>query len=350
MRTMAATGWCPRSVNLKTQAKAFVAWCDREQIDIVMGINSAGILSALPHLPERVRIMSRCANAFDHGYRITMSGRERLMRIVALSPRLQEDLVDDYGADPARMVLIPNGIDPARFEAPAARPRGQAEVLELGFLGRLEHGQKGVMHLPEIAKALHARGVPFRLRIAGKGRDRDRLQQALATHEAAGRVVFLGALGPDSIPAFLKETDVFVFTSRFEGMPNALLEAMMAGCAPVCFNIPGITDFMIEDGRTGSLHAQGDAEGLADAVAALHADRDRLAAQHAAVAAEARLRFTNARAARDYAALFRTLMQETPPDVPPLPWQAFQPDPNFPQTWRRFVPPAVKTRVRRLLA
>lgn len=339
----------PRSLSLKTQAQAFVKWCERERIDIVIGVNSAGILSALPHLPHEVRVMARCANAFDHGYRITMSGRDRLMRIVTLSPRLREDLIANYGADPASMVLIPNGIEPKRFETAAARPRGCGERLELGFLGRLEHGQKGVLHLPAIVEALVARGVPFRLRIAGKGRHEPSLRQALAAHVATGRVVFAGALGPADIPDFLARTDLFVFTSRFEGMPNALLEAMMAGAVPVCFDIKGITDFMIEDGRTGRLVAQEDTEGFADAVAGLATHPSRLADMHEAVAQEARMRFTNAIAAQSYADLFAAVMAEPPPPWNPKPWSSFVPDPNFPQSWRRYAPPSVKRLTKRVL-
>ena len=62
-------------------------------LDVVMGVNSEAILSALPHLPERIRVLSRCANGFDHGYKITLSGRERLSGIIALSPRLAQDLI-----------------------------------------------------------------------------------------------------------------------------------------------------------------------------------------------------------------------------------------------------------------
>jgi glycosyltransferase involved in cell wall biosynthesis len=332
----------PRAIGLKAQARAFADWCEAEEIDIVMGINSGGILSSFPHLPARIRVMARCANAFDQGYRVTMAGRDRLARIVALSPRLRDDLVRDYGADPGILRLIPNGIDPARFDAAAAHPDRVAARLELGFLGRLEHGQKGVLHLPAIVDALLARGVDFRLRIAGKGRHGDQLRRALAGAEAAGQVEFVGALGPDDIPDFLAQTDVFVFTSRFEGMPNALLEAMMAGAVPVCFNIAGITDFMIQEGRTGHLVAQEDAAGFADAVAGLAADRTRLATLHKAVALDARARFSNAIAAASYAALFTEIMAEAPPHWVPKPWADFVPDANFPQTWRRFVPPGVK--------
>ena len=337
----------PSAVSLKPQARAFADWCEAEQIAIVMGINSGGVLSSFPHLPERIRVMARCANAFDEGYRVTMSGRERLTRIVALSPRLRDDLVRNYGADPSIVHLIPNGIDPARFETAAAQPRGQGARLELGFLGRLEHGQKGVLHLPAIVEALRARNVDFCLRVAGKGRHADQLRQALSEAEAAGQVAFLGALTPDQIPDFLRATDVFAFTSRFEGMPNALLESMMAGAVPVCFNIAGITDFMIEDGRTGHLVAQEDAQGFAEAVAGLAMDRERLDAMHVAVAAEARARFSNEIAAQSYATLFKQIMAEPAPPWTPRPWAEFVPDANFPQTWRRYVPSTVKNWIKR---
>ena len=75
--------------NVKKQSQSFVAWCTTMKIDIVMGINSEAILSAIPHLPKNVRVVSRCANAFDHGYRITMSGKDRLQAIFATTPRLR---------------------------------------------------------------------------------------------------------------------------------------------------------------------------------------------------------------------------------------------------------------------
>ena len=218
----------PNSLSMKHQAQVFTQWCADNDIDCVMGINSEGILSAIPHLPARVRVLARCANAFDQGYRVTMSGAARLERIVALTPRLRDDLVADYGADPEKIVLIPNGIEAAKFEAAAQVPRGTGNRLELGFLGRLEHTQKGVMYLPGVVAELEARGIPFRLRIAGKGVDRERMEEAMADSIAAGRVEFLGALTPDDIPGFLGETDIYLFTSHFEGCPNALLEAMMA--------------------------------------------------------------------------------------------------------------------------
>lgn len=339
-----------RSLDPKRQARAFADWCAQEAIDIVMGINSEPILSALPHLPERIRVLSRSANAFDHGYRITLAGRDRLARIVALTPRLRDDLIAGYGAPADRLVLIPNGIAPGPFEAAAARLRGRGARLQLGFLGRLEHGQKGVLHLPAIVAALKAAGVPFRLRIAGKGRHGPDLTRALADDIAAGRVAMLGALPPAAVPGFLGDTDVLLFPSHFEGCPNALLEAMMAGCAAVAWRLPGITDFVLDDGRTGWLVATGDTDAFACRIAALAQDRAGLAAMQRAAALDARRRFADHVAADAYAALFHAVMTEPAPPWQPRDWHAFTPDPNFPQGWRQRVPPSFRALGRKLLA
>lgn len=140
--------------DVKNQAMDFVDWCDQSEVDIVMGINSFAILSALPHLPENIRVMSRCANAFDHGYQITLSGRARLARIIATTPRLKNDLINLYGADGKKIELIPNGISPERFNSAAEKLRGNKKAIRLGFMGRLEHNQKGVLFLPDIMRYL----------------------------------------------------------------------------------------------------------------------------------------------------------------------------------------------------
>ena len=85
--------------SVKRQARAFVEWCEAEGIVMVLGINSIAIVSALPHLPEHIRVVARCANGFDHGYRITLSGRGRLARIVALTPLLRDTLIRRDGLE-----------------------------------------------------------------------------------------------------------------------------------------------------------------------------------------------------------------------------------------------------------
>ncbi|MDA3897373.1 MAG: glycosyltransferase, partial [Desulfobacteraceae bacterium] len=138
------------TTDIKKQATIFADWCEKIGVDIVFAINSVAILSALPHLPEKIRVMARCANAFDHGYKITISCHKRLMRIVTTAPRHGRDLIKKYGVQEDRIHMIPNGIDYSLFKDVARKRRGQETVLRLGFLGRLEHNQKGVLFLPNI--------------------------------------------------------------------------------------------------------------------------------------------------------------------------------------------------------
>ena len=151
------------------------------------------------------------------------------------------------------------------------------------------------------------------------------------------------------MPEFLGDSDIYLFTSHFEGCPNALLEAMMAACVPVSGIIDGITDFLIEEGRTGYLCKLGDADGFADAIATLQADRDRLAAMSRDVGAEARARYSNETAAQSYAGLLRDVMTAPAPSVTPRAWSDFQPDPNFPGYWRHWIPAGVKQVLRKAL-
>jgi glycosyltransferase involved in cell wall biosynthesis len=335
---------------LKDQARVFADWCEKSQIDVVIGINSAGILSALPHLPQRVRAVARCASSLDHGYRITLSCQDRLARIVALTPRLQRDLVQHYGADPSKMRMIPNGIASASFDDAASASRGRTPVLRLGFLGRLEHRSKGVLFLPDVVECLEQRRVSYELRIAGKGIHGARLRKELTGKVRRGIVEFVGALPPTEVPGFLAGTDVFLFPSQSEGCPNVLLEAMMAGCAPVCWRLDGITDFVVDHCATGLLAVRGNCAGFADLLCQLADDRDLLRRIAQNAAAEARVRFTQERVGRDYANLFHEVMDEPPPKWSPKAWSEFRPDPEFRRRWTTLIPDSWKKRARRFIA
>ena len=336
--------------NVKKQAQVFVKWCEAVNIDIVMGINSEAILSSIPHLPKHVKVVSRCANAFDHGYRITLSGKERLQAIFAITPRLQGDLIEKYDANPAIMHLIPNGIDPKPFEKASQTERGQNEILQLGFLGRLEHNQKGVMHLPNLVEKLNALEIPFHLSIAGKGADREKLEKALEPWINTGQISFLGALTIEDVPDFLAKTDIYIFPSHFEGCPNSLLEAMMAGCVSMAWTIKGITDYVLKEGATGFLHDVGDCVHIAKNIKILDENRKLLRKISKLAANDARSRFTPELTAAAYAKVFNEVMNQPILEIKPLAWNKFKPDVNFKQKGDHWLPRGLKKKIKYLIS
>ena len=326
----------PGVANRRRQAKAFADWVGRERVHLVMPINSTALLSALPHLPGGAQVVMRCANAFDHGYRITVLGQEYTACIVATTPRHQLDLVTLHGADPRKLCLIPHGIDPAPYDRLPVRSR--RPLLTLGYLGRLEHNQKGALYLPGIVRRLESIGLPFRLKIAGAGEHRRAMEKLMAHAIERGSVEFTGRLTPQEIPEFFAGVDVFLFPSRFEGFGFSLVEAMMAGSVPVVSRIAGITDYIVDDGVTGLLCDIGDESAFASAITRLHGDRPLLERLGTAAASVARKRFTSARMGADYERLFRHLVASPVPKAPTVAWSQFRLPRLLRQTWRNRCP------------
>jgi glycosyltransferase involved in cell wall biosynthesis len=154
--------------------------------------------------------------------------RRLLTRIVAVNARAEaECLGAGYRRD--QVVRIPNGVavgplPPARIE------RERVTILYLG-------GLRAEKRVEDILQAWTAGGRPGRLRVAGDGPHRERLEAM-----AAGSVEFLGEVEDPS--ALLRDADVFVLASTAEGMSNALLEAMAAGCACVATFVGGNVDLL----------------------------------------------------------------------------------------------------------
>jgi glycosyltransferase involved in cell wall biosynthesis len=105
--------------------------------------------------------------------------------------------------------------------------------------------------------------------LVGLGPLEDDLRGLATELGIAERVVFPGSR--DDVFALLPAFDVFALSSRFEGLPIALLEAMATGVAPVATRVGGIPE-VITDGRDGALVDPGDVDGLAGALDGLRQD------------------------------------------------------------------------------
>ena len=312
-----------RTTSLRRQVIEFIRWCDEKRVSAVIPVNSRPILAALPHLPSRIRVIARCANALHDEYLYTTTGLERVTAVVALTPRLSHDLVNHYGVPEELIHLVPNGVDVSRFQktqgAASKRP------LRLGFLGRLEHKQKGVLFLPDVVRELDAQGVDFQLRIGGAGIHENELRAQLAPWIRTGEVALEGLLSREKVPSFLSQCDVYVFPSQFEGCPNALLEAMSAGCVPVAWVIEGITDFIVDHGKTGFLLPLGDTVGMADAIVKLAQDPELLARMTSGIREAAINRFSLEECASRYTALISEAMEQEPLASNAAPIRKFDP-------------------------
>jgi glycosyltransferase involved in cell wall biosynthesis len=158
--------------------------------------------------------------------------------------------------------IIPN---PVQLEAGNAR-REQGDVHWLVSLGRLTH-QKGFGVLIESFAAVAAKHPSWRLAIYGEGPDRPQLERLRAMSGCEGRIMLSG-LVKDSAEA-LAEASLFVLPSRFEGYPNALLEALACGLPVIATTCPGGTVEILENGAYGMLVPPGDVAAMTTALDAM---------------------------------------------------------------------------------
>ncbi|MBL9175515.1 MAG: glycosyltransferase [Verrucomicrobiales bacterium] len=133
-----------------------------------------------------------------------------------------------------RIALLPVPVDPPP-ETPGSWDRPPGELV-VGYCGRIRNQQKRVDRIPGIAEALRAAGVPHRWEFLGDGPERGSLEKTLAARGI--RTLFHGALSGDAYWKVLADWDAILFTSDYEGLPIAMLEAMSRGVVPVFPDVP----------------------------------------------------------------------------------------------------------------
>ena len=167
----------------------------------------------------------------------------------------------------ARGTVLDNPLDTSRLPAPFTGAREQTVV----SAGRL-HPQKDYPLLLRAFQAFSARCPGWSLVIYGEGGERDALTRlAAALSLPKGAVRLPGQT--DKLAEAILRAGMFVMSSAYEGMPNALIEAMALGLPCISTDCPcGGPASLIRNGENGLLVPPGDADALADAMARLAND------------------------------------------------------------------------------
>jgi glycosyltransferase involved in cell wall biosynthesis len=187
--------------------------------------------------------------------------------VLAVSRDLADHVVR-LGIDPARVHVVPEGVDTVLFR-PGGRSAARARlglpqegriVLFVGHLWLT----KGLGVLAESCALLRDRGVPFHCYLVGRGPDEARVRNLIARHHVGGLMTLVGTRAHDDLPDWYRACDFVVLPSFSEGIPNVLREAMACGRSFVATRVGGIPEIAaLADGR---LVAPGSAVELADAM------------------------------------------------------------------------------------
>jgi colanic acid/amylovoran biosynthesis glycosyltransferase len=205
------------------------------------------------------------------GFSLTLHGSDLLINGVYLDIKLENCrfcvTISEYNrryilqrlpAIDAEKILVSRlGVDvPTGAEFPRTRDlRGTCRTLRLLAVGRL-HAVKDHAFLVRACAQLRDHGLDFECAIAGEGPERQRLEFLVEQTGLQSRLRLLGNVPKQHMDALYRRADVVVLTSRSEGIPLVLMEAMARGKIVLAPAITGIPELVI-DGKTGFLYAPG---------------------------------------------------------------------------------------------
>jgi glycosyltransferase involved in cell wall biosynthesis len=175
---------------------------------------------------------------------------------------------------PGKVVVQRLGVDPGKdnlFNSPVS-----SETPHLGMLavGRL-HPVKDHAFLIRACNLLKKRAVPFVCLVAGEGPEREALESLICSLDLKSDVLLVGHLSHQQLAACYATADLVVLTSRSEGIPLVLMEAMARGKPVLAPAITGIPE-LVEDGRNGFLYRPGSLEDFVARVELVHRSQSAL--------------------------------------------------------------------------
>jgi glycosyltransferase involved in cell wall biosynthesis len=234
-------------------------------------------------------------------------------RLLSVTERVRDDLLARRIGTAERFEVVTLGLDLERFER-ADRLRGElrgelgveADAPLVGIVARLVPVKAHELFLAAAVKV--AAAIPAcRFLVVGDGERRAELEALAQSLGLAGRVIFMGWRA--DLDRVYADLDVVALTSKNEGSPVALIEGMAAGRPVVSTRVGGVPN-VVEDGVTGLLVADGDADGMAAAIRRVLEEPDMARRLGAAARETIVARYAAPRLLRDIDRLYVRLLAE----------------------------------------
>jgi glycosyltransferase involved in cell wall biosynthesis len=233
--------------------------------------------------------------------------------VLAVSDSLGE-YVCARGVDRARVQVVPNGVDTARFAPGSGAPvRARLRLADkpvLGFVGGLRPWH-GVEHVPGLIAALQARHPGAHALIVGDGPLRGGVLREVERLGVQDHVTLAGAVDHEAVPDYIRAFDVALApypaaAHDFYFSPLKVFEYFACG-VPVAAARRGQLADLVRDGQTGQLYTAGDLDALVACCDAMLSNRERAREMGRRAAALVRSQFTWAHNARRVAELAGSL-------------------------------------------
>lgn len=309
-----------------------------QQVDIVHSHNwgslletsCARLMGVVPfhvHAERGLELAEMQANAWRRHMR-KLAGRTALRftdAVVAVSQEIRDRLISS-GVPPRQIHLIPNGIGPlpvsdqVRERERIRRELGLADLAILACcVGRLVPVKDLLTAVRSIALLVQG-GQDVHLVLVGDGPERDALLAYVRSVGVANRIHFVGERA--DVGAWLAAADIYVNSSLYEGMSQAILEAMAAGLPLVVTDVGENANLAGGASPCGRVVPTGTPDALASALGELAANRDLRTRFGQCARQRQRDEFSQEQMVRRYEELYSQLaLSRTPPLARILPWR-----------------------------
>jgi glycosyltransferase involved in cell wall biosynthesis len=239
----------------------------------------ADLYTRMAMIGSGVPLVSTCHNWLDEDWRTYLYGvvdryvLRSFPRVVAVSEEVRQRLLE-AGVHHQRIRIIRNGIDLRPFtveRGPDPDDWSQDRPAVVGMVARLS-AEKGVDLFLHAAAQVAGTMPHARFVVVGDGPDREQLEALIDQLRLRPYVSMLGRR--NDMPAQYASFDLLVSSSRKEGLPIAILEAMASGLPVVATTVGDVLN-VVRNGETGILLPTGDPGALASAIVDLLGDRDK---------------------------------------------------------------------------
>ncbi len=262
------------------------------------------------------------------GFSFTLHGSDLLQRADLLSAKLRacnfcvtvsdfnrQHILRNYPPTPSKKIIVQRlGVDrvlPRPAPAIAAIEENHRRFCLLS-VGRL-HRVKDYPFLIQACAALRGQGLNFLCWIVGDGPERAALERQIVALGLQGSVYLIGRVPRTDLPGYYRYADLVVLTSRSEGIPVVLMEAMAHEKLVLAPAITGIPE-LVEHQRTGFLYQPGSLPDFVRAVSWIQANQASLAGIRQAAAASIAASYNRQRNLRAFGEQFLARIQQTDGD------------------------------------
>lgn len=186
---------------------------------------------------------------------------------VAICPTVKETLIHDMGVRESVIRVVNNGVDTKRFHFYKQHSHETLRIITVGRLCWLKNQNMTINAVCD----LRQQGFQIELSLVGDGPDRQKLEDLVKKREAQDYVHFVGL--KTNVEDYLNEADIYVSSSKTEGLPLSILEAMGCGLPIIATNAGGTKD-IVHNGKNGILIGTDKIEELKTAIVKLYNEKD----------------------------------------------------------------------------